>query len=349
MIVSKSLHCSLVVILNCEFVPKMSRRSDKVEIRWSIYDAYENSSELVFNGYWDVFGCAIFGHKIYVLPVLFNPQKVFVLDVQAKSWAVRSAGGDIPASISGYSLSAWQDKLLLIGSQNEKLESVRVLDTVLLEWKEEAVHGDPMPLVRYHAADVWEAKRMVLVNTRLDNDAIGVNAFRHKPNPTFTVGLDTMEVKKLVTKGPPPSKRYYHSSLFMPGSRQWLIICGQGPMMLLNDIYSLQFTGTSAPYWTRLEPFDKLQGVSVCSPVLIGSKLLIFGGVRDGLPNVMVCSYDLRTGEVEEGVRTSGNGPPSDQCSFQRVIQKSEDELYFVSSQKFAGLHRVHRGKLLTS
>ena len=316
----------------------MSTKSN-VSVRWSIFKAEEDPKRGLFRRYWDMFGCVLLGHRIYVLPDV-SPQPVLVLDTNACAWQVLPTNGLQPSKMIGGTLVAFDDKLTVLKGRVPRLESVQLFDSVLLEWSEVEVSGDQLFPVEFFVTDYWEAKRVVLINTR--NDTV---MHEKAPNLTFTLNVDSMQLREVKTTGPPPSRRYYHSSILLEDMKQWVIICGQGPRQLLSDIYFLDLERPK-PTWTKHRPFSKLKGVSVCSPLRIGSNVLIFGGVRSGLSNTEICSYNLTTGDVEEGIFKAGDDPPTTQCSFQRVVKQNDERFYFIASQKLTGLHRVFRGQV---
>ena len=241
-------------------------------VRWEVLDASEGPQRQVYNGYWNVFGVALYGHRVYVLPER-GPRELLELDMNARAWR-RIVSDQAPKFMLGSSLTACDEKLVCL-DQDLESKTVKVFDLILLEWSIVQVYSiDRVVISRYHTTDFFESERTVLINTP---DTLR----RDEGNSTFTLNVDTMELRKLNTKGPLPSQRWYHTSILLEQTRKWIITCGQGKT-LLDDICILDLHAT-VPAWTIVHPFSEVGGMSLCSPVLFGSKLLLFGGVRTGM------------------------------------------------------------------
>ena len=315
--------------------------SASASVRWEVIGTESTFGETnLLQAPWTVFLCAIVGHRVYVLPDLRKPSKIFMLDLNLRKWYMLHPGGDVPRHVSGGSLLTCDDRLVIIDGRVLQLKTVKVLDTVLMEWSKVEVSGDLFFPVAYHVAAFWEAKRHVLINSR-DDRHDEQNPTIQLSNPTFRLDVDTMEMRRLHTKGPPPSRRYYHSSIWVETQEKWVIVCGQGPQRLLGDVCILDFR-SAVPTWTLVLPFTASRGMSVCSPVLSGSKVLLFGGVRRGLDRTVVCSYNLSSGDMEEGVQQRGDSPPREQMTFQRILKRNTNDCVFIASRKRADLQRVY-------
>ena len=316
-----------------------ARRRQTVSVQWQAVGANEAAGDQRFKGNWREFLCEVIGHRIYVLPFLAHLSKVFVLDLNAQAWQELELNGKASIHLNGGSVVTWDGKLVFIKRDTFRLRTVPFLDTVLLEWSEREVSGELMYPGHTNVCDYWEARRLVLINS--------AESGSEAPNTTFVMNIDTLELRRLEAKGPPPSRRSMHSSILVEQQKKWIIIGGKptDPIKSLPDLCILDFRSW-IPTWTNIRPFSQLKSIALCSPMLVGSFVLIIGGYRSGLENSVVCCYDLRTGRMEEGVPTSGSRPYLTQFSHLRAIKPNDREFIIISARKRVGMNRVFKGKM---
>ena len=305
-------------------------------VRWQTYEA----TGVGLNGSWGVYIPLIIGHRIYVLPSAALPVKVYELDVNRAEWRVLPLTGKVTPWVPGTAVVSWDEKLVDLTTPPGSPLFLSVVDTVLLEWQETEIHGEEISCGWNCAADFWEARRTVLFThrgNRTEGNGVG--------NPTFTINVDSLRATKLKTKGLSPVPDRTHSSTFLQVPKKWIVIGGNNIELVLNRVYVLDFYSV-VPTWTRIQPFVGHPGMDGFSPLLAGSRLLMFGGTSNELTNNVVGSYDLVRNIVEPAVNVDGNGPQIKKRCFQRIVMQNVNDFFFFTGMIRTGENRIVKGRI---
>lgn len=295
----------------------------------------------VFRNGWYHFRCVLVGHLIYVHGghrlVPCKPTLLYTLDVRNGQWRHYEIRGDLPESINGNSAIHCDDKMISISPGKHfasQPTTIPFIDLPLMTWcSREAYTDTDFKISKYAAADYWEEKRIVLINS----DTQSSSGF----NQTLMLNVDSFEVRELNAKGPRPTRRYHHGHCFLEDQRKWVIVGGEAPLSLNlhGDIYILSLTAQMVATWTRineslLASFG-INGTRVPSVVYTHSTVLIVGGVRRGRENEKILKCDFRRASSRmRAVRPVGTNQPYDnEFRFHQLVPTNQDSFYLIGSK----------------
>ena len=219
---------------------------------------------------WSMSTSAVFGHRLYVVPLRNEPSHLYVLDMQKKKWRAAEATGDVPRVLGLAPVVQLHDKMLFVETSRtpgSPTMCMFILDVITEEWSIVKLCGKPISCYYRSLTELWEDKGSILILSRqseLDGDYT-TNAIR----------VDRMETQVLADRiGPlrprPPLKHgrhpsmdqglfgWYHieifSSVFLPAKQQWLVCCGS--VNTDPDIF----------HTSRLRAFSKVEAPAVALP-----------------------------------------------------------------------------------
>ena len=317
-------------------------------IKWSMVQAFEQGAGEL-RDYWNIFRSARVGNTIFIFPTPRRSNKLYVLNLTEKIWRLVEQLGEPPELHVGRSIVLVDEYLLSLGhiggTGAHRVPHIHAVDVPLKRWRKVMLYGEDLYLDAYHASDYWASQGVVLINTlQVDVPAATVNA-------TYTLNVESKEVKRMETKGKPPSRRRYMGSCLLETNRLWVLVGGDGPDGMRSDIYTLHLQPLPMkPFWSFVRPFGWLQGISVPSVVVKGTKVLIIGGHRSSTMEykAVVLTYDFTTGAGHlNGVQSDGAQPSTSQMRFHNVLRGSESEFHFVASSR--GTCRCYRGELVVN
>ena len=170
-------------------------------------------------------------------------------------------------------------------------------------WEPLVTSGDPPPARRGHTAIYDSINDRMIVFGGFD----GANRF----SDVWALSLSgTPSWIQLVPSGLAPAPRAGHSAVYDPSGRSMFVFGGYDGVTGLSDLWRLSLSGTLA--WTQITtpggaPPLRYAHASVCD--VAHNRLIVFGGVGNGLRLADVWSYNLSGATGWTALAPSGTAP----------------------------------------
>ena len=295
---------------------------------------------------WAQFRSILVGHKIYAhggygTHTQYRPPQLFEYNVHTRSWKTHRIGGEMPAGINGNSVALVGDKMISfgLGGNWAQLTQVHYIDLVHMCWHVRDISCDQMFSPRsYHVADYWEDRGVLLVN------ACSIANNNELYNTTVSVNVDTWTLQHVKSKGSPPTRRAFHSSLLHAQRKQWFIVGGQsrqrgpgGPPLdsLLSDVYILSLSPSHRPTWSCAAPAALGQRwmppVHSASLIANGSRLIVLGGLCNSRPERHTSAFDVDMQQfVTAAVSHTGDVPSANDFRVHQIVRIGNKGFYLL-------------------
>ena len=179
------------------------------------------------------------------------------------------------------------------------------LDLILAEWTPLPTRSTPpCYLVDYVCAFVEESRRIIF---------FGGEDGGQRVNPTYAIGVDSLEWRIVRVTGKPPSARDGYSACSMSRKGETIMFVFGGRVknvFFFNDLHALHCYG-QAHRWSQIKLQTSLQRVAYSSIVNVSGMLFIYGGFNSDLADTdNLVRYDIYRGTCSDFTENQTNPNP---------------------------------------